>query len=201
MLVSEHDGAQHAELEQKIARLELRAARLQAVVRLLVVLVRSMGLRLDGVRVPDGGTNARILAAVDRATPTLGRATALRVIGLDADRARVWRRRALACALDDAPPCPRAQPSRMTRDELAEMRDLVESERYLHLSTRTLALLAKRLGRVFASYATWKGFRSGRRCTAEALPTWSVNRQRRSRRGFSARRLANSASRVFQYGS
>jgi hypothetical protein len=35
------------------------------------------------------------------------------------------------------------------------MRELVEDERYRHLPIRSLAILAQRVGRVFAAYGTW----------------------------------------------
>lgn len=57
--------------------------------------------------------------------------------------------------LADAPPCPRTQPGRLTRPELGNMRDMVESDGLKHFSLRSLSLHAQRLGQVFASYGTW----------------------------------------------
>lgn len=78
-----------------------------------------------------------------------------RLIGLTDGRLRAWRRRELDCALDDATPCPRSFPNRLTRGERASIRDLVLHERYRHLTIGSLALLAARSGRVFASARTW----------------------------------------------
>ncbi len=71
-------------------------------------------------------------------------------------------------------------PARLTRDERAEIRDLVEDDRYKHIPIRSLALLGKRLGRVFASYATWRslirehGWRRPRTRVHPAKPTVGV---------------------------
>ena len=81
------------------------------------------------------------------------------MIGLSASRYREWSRRALACRLEDASSCPRTIPQRLTLDERHTMRDLVEGERYRHLSIRSLALLAQRTGQVLASVRTWYAYR------------------------------------------
>jgi len=85
----------------------------------------------------------------------LGRTASLKIIGLIEVRLRIWKRRQTLCMLDDAAPCPRTNPGRLTRDELSAMRDLVESDDVKHFSLRSLSLYAQRLGTVFASYGTW----------------------------------------------
>ena len=78
--------------------------------------------------------------------------------------------------LDDAPPCPRSQPGRLTRVELGEMRAMVESDDLKHFSLRSLSLHGQRLGKVFASYGTWcrmvreDGWRRPRRRLYPAKP-------------------------------
>lgn len=156
VVVALHDrDSEIVELAVRVDRLERHVARLLAMVRLLRVLVRAMGARLEAQRLPDGAAKVSLLGAVARASEVLGKRSALRLIGLSDDRFRAWKRRELTCALDDAPPCPRSFPSRLTRDERASVRDLVTAERYRHLSIRSLSLLARRTGRVFASYGTW----------------------------------------------
>ncbi|MFK7991378.1 MAG: transposase [Sandaracinaceae bacterium] len=142
-------------LHADVARLEKRVALLGTVVRLLVTLVRVSQMSLSGVRVPSASGKRRVLHAVARAEPTIGRSAALRILGLTPARAMQWSRRERACALEDAPPCPRTVPGRLTRDERGDIRDLVEAEEYKHLSLRSLAILGKRIGKVFASYETW----------------------------------------------
>jgi putative transposase len=59
------------------------------------------------------------------------------------------------CGLDDMTSCPRSSPQQLTRAEVETIRGMVTSEEYRHVPTGTLALLAQRLGKVFASATTW----------------------------------------------
>ena len=65
-----------------------------------------------------------------------------------------WNR-AQQCPLDDSPSCPRLSPQQLTAAEVEAMRDLATSPEYRHVPTGTLAILAQRLGKVFASANTW----------------------------------------------
>ena len=152
--LSEADAA-IVELHSRIAKLEKKIAILVTVVRLLVTLVRVSGATLAETRVPSASAKRRVLRAVARAERVLGRDAALRILGLTVGRMREWSRREIRCALEDAPPCPRSVPGRLTRDERSTVRDMVEADEFKHLSLRSLALLGKRLGNVFASYGTW----------------------------------------------
>ena len=53
------------------------------------------------------------------------------------------------------PSCPRISPHQLTDSEIATIRDLVTSHEYRHVPTGTLAILAQRLGKVYASVTTW----------------------------------------------
>ena len=55
----------------------------------------------------------------------------------------------------DAISCPRTAPQQLTRDEVMTVKQMVSSDEYRHVPTTTLAMLAQRLGKVFASAATW----------------------------------------------
>ena len=57
--------------------------------------------------------------------------------------------------MDDITSCPRLSPQRLTPAEVDMMKKMVTSDEYRHVPTGTLALLAQRLGRVFASSSTW----------------------------------------------
>lgn len=142
-------------LRARVARLDRRVAVLTAVVRLLVTLVRVGDSSLDRVRVPSAAAKHRLLRAIASAEPTVGRAGALKILGLSEGRVYSWKRRQSLCALDDAPPCPKSSPGRLTLDEPSAMRVMVESDDLKHFSLRSLSLHAKRLGAVFASYGTW----------------------------------------------
>jgi transposase-like protein len=53
------------------------------------------------------------------------------------------------------PSCPRSSPQQLTRAEVETINEMVTSEDYRHVPTETLALLAQRLGMVFASPTSW----------------------------------------------
>jgi hypothetical protein len=59
------------------------------------------------------------------------------------------------CELDDRSSCPKTLPHQLTQDEVNTIRDMVTSPEFRHVPTSGLAQLAQRLGRVFASSATW----------------------------------------------
>ena len=46
-------------------------------------------------------------------------------------------------------------PGQLTPDEVGQMRDMVTAPEYRHVPTSTLAILAQRVGKVFASASTW----------------------------------------------
>ncbi len=78
----------------------------------------------------------------------------LRVLRLSPSRFHAWRRQD-TCALDDQASCPRTSPHRLTPSEVQVIKDMVTSPEYRHVPTGTLAVLAQRLGTVWASPSTW----------------------------------------------
>ena len=54
-----------------------------------------------------------------------------------------------------SPPVPAPSPSRLTPTEVRAIEDMVTSPDYRHVPTGTLAVLAQRLGKVWASPSTW----------------------------------------------
>ena len=74
---------------------------------------------------------------------------------LSASRYHDWCRAEAGCDLDDQPSCPRVVPTRLTPDEIDNMRKMVESDEYRHMPLRVLALHAQRIGKVLASPSTW----------------------------------------------
>jgi len=73
----------------------------------------------------------------------------LRFLHVSPSRFHAWRRRQRACALDDRASCPRSTPQGLTRAEIQAIEEMVTSPAYRHVSTRTLAVLAQRLGTLF----------------------------------------------------
>ena len=151
------DGADltEPELRQEVLKLRRRVQKLSALLRLALALLRTSGFRLTGERLPDGRAKTRILRAVDRAREYLPLPSVLRFLRVSPSRFNVWRRQQRACALDDQSSCPRTSPSRLTRLEVRTIEEMVTSPDYRHVPTGTLAVLAQRLGNVWASPSTW----------------------------------------------
>jgi hypothetical protein len=77
---SESAARTEIELYAEIKKLRRRVGVLQAVMRLLVVLVRVTGCRLEGERLPDGVAKGQMLKAIGRATKILALASVLRPV-------------------------------------------------------------------------------------------------------------------------
>ena len=143
------------ELQAEVLRLRQRVEVLRAIVRLLFMLVRLVGARLDETRIPDGAAKGKLLAAITRARAGIPLAVALRVLGLSPSRYHAWNRPERLCQLDDRSTCPRETPTQLTPDEIRTMRELALNHDYRHMTIRGLALHAQRIGKVLASPATW----------------------------------------------
>ena len=141
------------ELQQEILRLRRRVQKLAALLRLVLALPRASGFTLSGERLP-GRDKMRILRAVDRAREGIPLRALLRFLRLSPSRFHAWRRQD-ACALDDQSSYPRTSPHQLTPSEVRAIEDMVTAPEYRHVSTGTLAVLAQRLGTVWASPSTW----------------------------------------------
>ena len=109
---------------------------------------------LNQTRLSDGKDKRSLLQVIDRARSTLPLRSVLRVIRLSPSRYHHWKGEN-QCALDDRSSCPRVSPQQLTAPEIQAIHDLATSHDYRHVPTGTLALLAQRLGKVFASPSTW----------------------------------------------
>ena len=141
-------------LRQEVVALRQHNDRLIAVLRLFVVLLRISGFTLARCRVADGSKKVLLLRAIENSRSNLSLRSALRILKLSTTRYHSWKREE-NCALQDVSSCPRTSPHQLTSAEVAVVKDMVTSEEYRHVPTGTLALLAQRLGKVFASSATW----------------------------------------------
>jgi len=144
-----------AELREEVLKLRRRARKLTALLRLTLALLQTSGFRLTLARLPDGRDKLRILRAVDRAREHVPLQALLRFQRVSPSRFHAWGRRQRACGLDDQSSCPRISPSRLTPSEVGTIKELVTSPEYRHVPTGTLAVLAQRLGKVWASPSTW----------------------------------------------
>ena len=144
-----------SELQQEVLELRRRVKKLTALLRLALALLRSSGFTLTHKRLPDGRAKIRILRAVDRARASVPLRALLRFLRLSRSRVHAWRRLQHACALDDQSSCPHTSPHRLTPPEVRAIEDMVTALEYRHVPTGTLAVLAQRLGTVWASPSTW----------------------------------------------
>jgi putative transposase len=147
-------GMDATQRQQEIVRLRGRLRKLTALLRVLLVVFRMSGYSLNQARLPAGHDKRSLLRAMDRSRSALPLRSVLRVIRLSPSRYHNWRRDE-QCALDDRPSCPRLSPQQLTAAEVSAIQDLVTCEEYRHVPTGTLARLAQRLGKVFASASTW----------------------------------------------
>ena len=136
-------------------RLKRRAERQTAIIRLLVVLLKLSGFRLDEQRLPDGSAKARVLRALDRCKGALSLKSSLRLMRLSPARYHAWKRADKRCELDDRSSCPSSHPTQLTPAEVCTIKEMVTATEYRHMPLRTLSLYAQRAGRVFASATTW----------------------------------------------
>ena len=143
------------ELRQEVLTLRRRVHKLAALLQLALTLLRVSGVTLTGERLPEGRAKAQLLRAIDHARTCIPLQALLRLLRLSPSRFHTWCRRDAACELDDQPSCPRTSPHRLTTAEIRVIEDMVTSPDYRHVPTGTLAVLAQRLGRVFAAPSTW----------------------------------------------
>ena len=142
------------QLQQEVIRLRARVQKLIALLRVLLAVLRISRSSLHHGRLPDGDDKQSLLHAIERARTILPLRSLLRIIRLSPSRYHLWSRQG-ACKLDDVPSCPRISPHQLTGSEIETIRDLVTSHEYRHVPTGTLAILAQRLGKVYASVTTW----------------------------------------------
>jgi hypothetical protein len=139
----------------EVMALRRRNRTLLAVLRLVLVLLRVSGFTLAHSRLGDGDEKAALLRAIERARCALPLRAVLRILKLSSTRYYAWRRAEDACGLADASSCPHTSPHRLTAQEIQAIQEMVTSTEYRHVLTGTLAIFAQRLGKVFASPATW----------------------------------------------
>ena len=142
------------ELHRTVATLRAQKTRLVAILRVVVVLLKVSGFTLKRRRVAEGLKKSLLLRAIEQSRPVLGLRSCLRILRLSSSRYHSWRRES-RCELDDVSSCPRTHPRQLTRAEVREIKEIVIGEEFRHISTGALAVLAQRLGRVFASPSTW----------------------------------------------
>ena len=141
-------------LQKEVLALRRRLKWIVALFRLVVVLMKASDFSLDNARLPDGLKKTRLLRAIDLSLSVLPLQVALRLLRMSPTRYHAWKH-GDECGLDDMSSCPRTSPQQLTPSEVKSIQEMVTSDDYRHVPTSRLAILAQRLGRVFASPATW----------------------------------------------
>ncbi len=141
------------DLRRELVELRQKTARLVVLLRLVVTVVKVTGFSLSYVRIPDERDKLRLLRAIEQTRGYFSLRTVLRGIGLTHGRYHAWTTE--PCGLDDVESCPKSSPQQLTAAEVRTIREMVTSDEFRHVPTGTLARLAERLGRVFASTSTW----------------------------------------------
>jgi len=100
-------------LQQELLTLRRRVARLIALLRLLVILLRMSGFSLASTRIPDGAGKQRLMRAIGRSPTVLPLRVVLRVLRLSHSRYHSWKREE-ECGLDDITSCQRSSPQQLT---------------------------------------------------------------------------------------
>ena len=80
-------------LQEEIIRLRARLQKLNALLRVMIVVLKLSGYSLNQERVPDGKQKRHLLRAIDRSRPTLPLRSVLRVIRLSQSRYHAWTRK------------------------------------------------------------------------------------------------------------
>ena len=141
-------------LQKDLLALRRLLERLIALLRLVILLWKFSGFSLTNLRIPDRARKLRLLRAIDRSHSALPLRSILRVLRLSRSRFHAWKQEE-ECGLDDLPSCPRSSPQQLTAAECKTIEEMVTSDASRHVPTGTLARLAQRLGKVFASSTTW----------------------------------------------
>ena len=148
------DGPSIASLRRELVVLQLRVRRLTALVRIAWAILRVVRPDFSNVRF-SRTDRKRILDAIYRSRRALTLRRALRLFGVSPARFHAWKSEDRACEITGTATCSRKSPQRLTVEEVNCMREMVSSPEFRHVSMGQLALLAQRMGRVFASASTW----------------------------------------------
>ena len=142
-------------MRAEVLRLRRRVRVFGAVIRLLLQLLRMSGFTLEAKRLAPSPARTALLRAVEHARELLPLRAVLRLAGISSSRLSSWTAADPDCTASDPQSCPRRAPNQLTADEVITIHEMVTSTEYRHVPTSRLAILAQRLGKVFASPTTW----------------------------------------------
>ena len=105
-------------LQKKILQLEARLRKLNALLRVVIAVLKLSGYSLNHERVPDGKQKCHLLRAIERSRPSLPLRSVLRVIRLSQPRYHAWNRKEQcelsALKVARTAPCGFRQPAPLT---------------------------------------------------------------------------------------
>jgi len=154
-VISLSQFGQHVEsLETEVARLRVQVAKLRQLLRLLFFIVKLSGFSLQNCRIPSSSDKSKLIKRIHHAAEAIPLGRVLNVIGLSSSRFYAWKSNE-ACELADNSSCPKSFPTQISAAELDNMRSMITSTDYRHLSTGALARVARKAGKVFAAPVTW----------------------------------------------
>jgi transposase InsO family protein len=135
--------------------LRKKLSHIEAESELISIAIKAFGFTMQYQKLPRGFEKSHLVTAIEKASKILSLKYCLDKIGLSTARFRYWQKLGAGCHLVNRTSCPKLLPNRLTSQEIFTIKDMVNSEKYAHYSIASLALLAKRMGRVYASTATW----------------------------------------------
>lgn len=143
------------ELEHEVVKLRQTVKKLRAILRLFIVVLKISGFSLSKCRIPDGDDKSKILKAIELSQDVLSLSCIFKVLKVSPSRYHAWKRSLVECDLEDHSTCPKSTPQKIALEEKLVIREMITSQDYRHVPTGTLAVLAQRLGKVYASASTW----------------------------------------------
>jgi hypothetical protein len=100
-------------LQNEVLQLRARLQKLNALLRVMIVVLKLSGYALNHERVPEGKKKRMLLRAIERSRSTLPLRSVLRIIRLSPSRYHAWTRKEQR-ALNDRPSCPQNMPHQLT---------------------------------------------------------------------------------------
>jgi len=113
-----------------------------------------MGIYIDYSRICDGKRKTKLLRVIEGTKEIVPLKSVLKIISISSSRYHLWEKKQQCDNLNDQSSCPQTSPNQLTIEEIFAIKDMTTSHEYRHVPTSTLAILAQRLGKVFASAAT-----------------------------------------------
>jgi len=126
----------------------------------------------------------KLLRVIEGTKEILPLKSVLKIIGISSSRYHLWEKKQQCGSLNDQSSCPQISPNQLTIEEIFAIKDMAISDEYRHVPTSALAILAQRLGKVFASAATWhklikeRGWRRPRKRLHPAKPKIGIRAER-----------------------